>query len=80
MAKIKYIRRIDEGVITKGTNFVKGDYIPLIRRYYAYLNNGKIMELSRGVIKKMIKDVTGKDVQRITEQMLEKLKGANIGK
>ena len=62
MNKIKEVFKKDFGRYAQGTNFVKGDYIPRERKYFAKTDNNEIVELSPQLIRAAITGVyiTGK--------------------
>lgn len=73
MEKIKKVFREDFGRYVQGTNFVKGDYIPRERKYFAKTDNNKIVELSPQLIRAAI--VGG---VYITRKVLSSLIGRSV--
>ena len=72
---IKRVERVEEGRYTYGTNFVKGDFIPTIVSFVAYVIGDAPFEVGRD---KILSHFPGR--QRITQTMLDSFKGkdANI--
>lgn len=75
--KIYYVIAEKVCSTVKGTNFVKGDYLPCVVEYFAKTSKG-FVNLSRSQILKMLAEVGLPNVQRITPRMLSLLRGMKI--
>lgn len=72
---IEFVEKIQIGSYVKGTNFVKGDYIPLETSFIARVKGLGQVEIPREGI---LKNFPGRI--RITDKLLASLKGMDITK
>lgn len=73
MAKIDFIERHEYSRYAQGTNFKKGDYLKVFVSFIAHFTDGSYKEISRSDIWKL----SGKDGQRINQNVLDACKGKN---